>query len=291
MNERVDLERRPLLKVIGASPLAAATAGALTGTVGSLLNPGAAGAAGEPPAKGQLVWSDDFASLDPSRWRVAPDGWQDRYGDVVGWDPGLVSVDNSILRLRVQQRPDGWWGGLVHTRERAAWTYGYFEIRAKVPAGHGLWSALWMMPSANAYGYWPLSGEIDILEHLGRAEECGNGYTTLHYTSDGGNHGQTYCVAKATDWTTTWHTWGCQWNKASDGRVYMQFYADDQWYGSFDDSQWPPAPSGGGGSPFDQAFYFVLNLTVGGAWAQQPEQSADGKSLDIDSVNVYRLSA
>lgn len=171
----------------------------------------------------------------------------------------------------MQQRSDGWWGGLVHCRDKAAWTYGLFEIRDK-------------------FGYWLSSGEIDILEHLGRADEVGDGYSTLHYANPGGNHGQTFCVANTADWTTGFHVWACLWNRTSDGRIHLRFFVDGKMYGQFDDSQWPAAPGGGQGSPFDQAFYLIFNLAVGGAWAQALEASADGKSLDIDWVKVYRVS-
>lgn len=90
----LDFSRRSVLKAVAASPLAATAAGA----VGATLLPGSAFAIGPTvPVKCQLIWGDDFKSFDASRWKIAPDGWPDRYGDIVGWDPNLVSVNNSLL--------------------------------------------------------------------------------------------------------------------------------------------------------------------------------------------------
>src|SRR5690606_22044730 len=68
----------------------------------------------------------------------------------------------------------------LHTRGKAAWTYGRFEFKAKLPAGQGIWPAIWMMPvDSELYGGWPNSGEIDIMEYLGHEE--GTVHGTLHY--------------------------------------------------------------------------------------------------------------
>lgn len=53
------------------------------------------------------------------------------------------------------------------TRHLGDWLYGRFEIKAKLPGGRGTWPAIWMLPTDGAYGAWPNSGEIDIMEHVG----------------------------------------------------------------------------------------------------------------------------
>ena len=245
------------------------------------------GEANAAPPHGPLVWSDDFNSFNSTKWRKGPDGWSDRYGDIAQWDPNLVTVANSKLRLRVEKRGGLWVGGLIHARDRLAWTYGYFEICAKVPAGQGLWSALWMMPAANAYGYWPRSGEIDILEHLGRTGEVTNGYSTIHF-ANGRSPGQVYRVATGKNWSQDWHTWGRLWDKTPDGREYFRFYVDNVQYGAITEKEWPAVPGGPPGSPFDKAFYPIFNLAVGGPWAGSPSLSISGKYLEIDWIS--RLS-
>lgn len=275
------IDRRRMLKLTAASSLTAANVGLL----GSVLAPGEAHAA---PPHGRLVWADDFNRFDHRKWRKAPDGWNDRYGDIHAWDPKLVTVADSKLRLRVEKRGGRWYGGLVHSRDRAAWTYGYYAIRAKLPAGQGLWSALWLMPQANEYGYWPRSGEIDILEYLGRSGEVRNGYSTIHFGKPGGGHDQRYRAVSGRDWSIGWHTWGCLWDRNRHGREYFRFYVDGRHYGTIDEGDWPAVPGRERGSPFNRAFYLIMNLAVGGGWAGAPSNAIHGKALEIDWVRVYR---
>lgn len=266
-----------MLRLIGSAPVAAASVGALT----PMLSPTEASAA---IPHGPLVWSDDFNYFDTRKWKKGPDNWPDRYGTIAGWDPGLVTVGDSKLRLRVAKRNGAWYGGLVHGRGLAAFKYGYFEIRAKLPAGQGLWSALWMMPRDNAYGVWPNSGEIDILEYIGKPQEVTQGYTTLHFA----NGPAVSRAATGTNWSLAWHTWGCLWDRTSSGSEFLRFYVDGNPYGTITETQWPAVAGHQAGSPFDQAFYFVLNLTVGGIWAGSPSDAMNGRTLEIDWIRVYK---
>lgn len=236
----------------------------------------------------KLIWSDEFNYFDSSKWiKGSSQTWPDRYGTIKAWDPSLVSVGNGYLHLAVDQRSDGWYGGLVHGRNLEAWKYGYIEVRAELPAGQGLWSALWMMPRDNVYGYWPKSGEIDILEYLGTSRELTHGYSTVHYAANG-NHAQKYVAANGTDWSQGWHTWGMEWDQGSDGHVELTFYVDGKAFGTISDTEYARAVGGGQGSPFDQFFYPILNLTVGGAWAGEPTSAVDGAELLVDWVRVYQ---
>jgi beta-glucanase (GH16 family) len=64
------------------------------------------------------------------------------------------------------------------TKNKADWLYGRVEVKAKLPKGRGTWPAIWMLPTDNAYGGWPNSGEIDIMEHVGY--DLNNVHFTLH---------------------------------------------------------------------------------------------------------------
>jgi beta-glucanase (GH16 family) len=244
----------------------------------------------DPKLKAYILnWRDDFETFDASRWRRAPDGWTDRYGDVAVWDPGLVAVIDGRLRLGVEQRNGVWHAGLVHTQDRASWTYGYTEIRAKLPAGQGLWSALWMMPATNAYGYWPRSGEVDIVEYLGRSDEARSAYSTIHFDANGrGKADKRARTAAGSEWSGDWHTWGCQWDRSLDGETFFRFFVDGKPFGTIHESEWRGTPGGARGSPFNQPFHLILNLAVGGDWAGPADDRVSGQFLEIDWVKLYK---
>ena len=133
------------------------------------------------PAGHVLVWSDEFDQPglpDAAKW--AHDTERNR----LGWYNNELQYyaanrpENAQVRdgrLHVTARleslaslPD--WGGQRYTsarlltRGRADWTYGYFEVRAKMPCGRGTWPAIWLLGSG---GRWPEDGELDMVEQLG----------------------------------------------------------------------------------------------------------------------------
>ena len=105
-----------------------------------------------------------------------------------------------------------------------------------------------MMPVGNDYGYWPKSGEIDIVEYLGKPAEAGSVYSTLHFAADSaGTHSHKYRVARnnaeSGNWSGDWHTWGCLWQRRDEGADF-RFDVDGLEYGALTTSEWPPAPGG-----------------------------------------------
>jgi beta-glucanase (GH16 family) len=172
----------------------------------------AAPAAAEP-GPWKPVWADEFDGdrLDLSKWSHAVDcggGGNDERQCYVD-SPDIVSVAGGVLRLKTVKRKttglaNPWAGpvgpmktgdyasGKVLTKGKVSWRYGRIEARARVPGGQGVWPAIWMMPETDAYGGWPRSGEIDILEtvNLGApCDGCEGGrenrlFGTIHFAGD-----------------------------------------------------------------------------------------------------------
>ncbi len=177
----------------------------------------------------------------------------------------------------------------INTKKGATIKYGKIEVVAKMPKGDWLWPAVWMLPVKDTYGDWPASGEIDIVESRGNNfsyPEGGNNIvsSTLHWGPDPDNDGwwrnNNKRKALHAAWGDGWHTFGLEWSEK-----YLFTYVDSRllqvMYVKFDKPFWkrghfPPADSNGtnlidpcsqtarDSTPFDQEFYLILNVAVGG---------------------------
>ncbi|GIX20684.1 MAG: hypothetical protein KatS3mg120_2360 [Erythrobacter sp.] len=171
----------------GLARIAAGLGALLLG--GGAAAPPPSGAPADPLAAAgwELVWADEFEgdALDRSKWTPEVSCWGGGNGERQCYTdrPENIAVEGGLLLLKARKerfagpaRPPEIAGrdnptlvqshtsGKVRTIGLHAWRYGRIEARARVPAGQGTWPAIWMMPDNPAYGPWPRSGEIDILE-------------------------------------------------------------------------------------------------------------------------------
>ena len=247
-----------------------------------------------------LVWSDEFNAdrLDPEVWFFeSGDGSQ--YG-IPGWGNGerqWYLPDNARLedgKLKITARREtvgnfGFTSARINTRDRFAFKYGRIEASIKLPSGQGMWPAFWMLPQDSPYGEWPSSGEIDILEAVnldGFPGPGGDGggneiFGTLHY--GGGNLGRIIAsntYVPSTDVTEDFRTYALEWDENE-----IRWYFDGILYAveSFWQSDAAPYPA-----PFDQPFYILLNLAVGGNFPGAPDASTPSEAtMEVDWVRVY----
>ena len=189
--------------------------------------------------------------------------------------------------------------GRVNSKAGATITYGRVEVKASLPAGDWLWPAIWMLPVDNAYGPWPQSGEIDIMESRGNNYTYAQGgnnivSSALHWGPNPANDAWWRTNVKRnalhTTFAKTTHTFGLEWSEK-----YLFTYIDTRLlqvlYTNFDEPLFKrggfPLTSSNGTSlmdpwsstgreqtPFDQPFYLIMNVAVGGTngWFE------DGKS-------------
>ncbi|CAL1535494.1 unnamed protein product [Lymnaea stagnalis] len=159
--------------------------------------------------------------------------------------------------------------------------YGTVEIRAKIPRGDWLWPAIWMMPKTSHYGGWPRSGEIDIMESRGNAGDIGIGAvsSTLHWgpSPDQNRWSLTHGEKHAANWHNDFHTWRLEWTHDHiltfiDNQQIMSVVppAGGFWQrGGFGGNNlWA---SGSKMAPFDQDFYIMFNVAVGGTNGYFPD--------------------
>jgi len=255
-----------------------------------------------------LVWSDEFdgkgTNLDSNGVDLDKWGYQlgtgSQYG-LDGWGNNEqqyyraenIAVENGVLKITAQQEQvEGkpYTSGRLFTEPTFSQTYGKFEARMKLPAGEGLWPAFWMMPQDSVYGTWAASGEIDIMEARGRLlDEIGG---ALHYGGAWPNNkftAKTYHFPEGQD-ITDYHVYGLEWEPGElrwyvDGQLYQTINNWDSW-GEGQPAKYAfPAP-------FDQPFYLILNLAVGGNYdgGREPSESDLPAEMLVDYVRVYELT-
>ena len=267
----------------------------------------------------RLVWADEFegSQVDRDKWDFdLGNGFFD-YGKhhwVPGWGneelqcytdaPANVVVKDSTLTIRALKETlhgCGYSSARLKTRRRDGTPlfntlYGRVEIRARVPWGKGLWPALWMLPQDDAYGGWAASGEIDLMEivgdrphevlssiHFGSAYPARSLITHVHPLPGGSTvqdwhvyavewtPGEIRCFVDAVHTVSHKHWWSC--SKLLDGAGVAASRTADL-------NPWP--------APFDQPFYLLMNVAVGGNFPGLPDASTRFPAeLVVDCVRVY----
>lgn len=240
------------------------------------------------------VWKDEFngETLNRDDWNVElhDPGWVNEE-----WQAYVDSEENIYIRdgklvLKPVKSVDKegntvYTSGRVNTQNKHDFTYGIFEARVKVPKGKGYLPAFWLMSTdENVYGQWPRCGEVDIMEIHG--SETTTNYGTIHY---GEPHAQSQGIFKLSDgsFADEYHTFAVEWlpgkiNWYLDGKLY---HSESDWYSKTEGQGIITYPA-----PFDQPFYIILNLAVGGSWVGYPDETTDfeNQAYEIDYVKVYQ---
>lgn len=180
--------------------------------------------------------------------------------------------------------------GRINTMGKVTAKYGIFEARLKVPQGQGYLPAFWMMPNNESlYGQWPLCGEIDIMEVLGH--EINKVYSTLHFGQPH-TQKQVSSVLEKGDFANEFHTFSCEWNPNE-----FRYYVDGVFIGSI--TEWFTKKAGDTDpltfpAPYDQPYYIILNVAVGGDWPGYPDETTtfDEKAqMVVDYVRIYQKNS
>ncbi|HEY0274361.1 MAG TPA: glycoside hydrolase family 16 protein [Chitinophaga sp.] len=234
------------------------------------------------------VWSDEFDKdglPDATKWGydLGGSGWGNNELEDYTSSINNAYVKDGILHITARKEPSNgraYTSARMVTTNKGDWLYGRFEIKAKLPSGKGTWPAIWMLSTDWAYGDWPKSGEIDIMEHVGY--DPNNIHITAHtekyYFKINTQKTATKVIENA---MTEFHLYRLDWTPAA-----LRGYIDDQLVFTFKNE-------GGGYAvwPFDKRFHLLLNLAIGGDWggAQGVDDSIFPTTLQVDYVRVYKM--
>lgn len=242
----------------------------------------------------KLIWSDDFngppgAPPDPAKWHAVTGAYgagsheleyyTGRSSNVALDGAGhlvLTGVRETYRRHGVTRR---YTSARIETGGRFETMYGELEARIKLPEGYGLWPAFWALGSDYARVGWPGSGEIDMMEALGKDPFVY--YGSVHGPSRASPDGWTMTVAKRsrTSLAAGFHVYGVRW---SPGKVVFTF--DGVPYAT----RTPAALRPGERWVLDRPFYLLLDLAVGGEWPGNPDASTRFPArMVVDWVRVY----
>ncbi len=242
-----------------------------------------------------LVWFDDFngSKLDTKSWNYEfhEPGWVNN--ELQSYDDSAENTyvkDGYLVIQPIKKVSDdgtvSYTSGRVNTQGKHAFTYGRFEARLKVPSGQGYLPAFWMMPDDESfYGQWPKCGEIDIMEVLGHQTDTL--YGTLHFGEPHSQDQGTYTLSSG-NFSDEFHVFALEWDPG-EIRLYcdgIKYKTINDWYTKrpgFGEVTYP--------APFDQPFYMIFNVAVGGNWPGYPDATTpfdERAQMVVDYVKVYQ---
>ncbi len=241
----------------------------------------------------KLIWSDEFngSALDLKKWSYQTGDGCDQGVNNCGWGNNElesytqqnVQVSNGTLKIIAKEEKiqnSNYSSGRINTIYKGDIKYGRIEARMKLPIGRGIWPAFWMLPTNEAYGKWPQSGEIDIMESAGSepATVLGTIVFGLPYPNITASSAK-FTLAQG-DFSQDFHNYAIEWSENT-----IKWYIDGYLYSTKTISnvgtlRWP----------FDQQFYILLNLAVGGRFPSNPNSSTVFPQIfEIDYVRVYDM--
>lgn len=244
----------------------------------------------------QLVWADEFdgpagTGPDPENWGfdVGGEGWgnYELQYHTDSLDNAAHDGEGNMVITARQDNPDNlecWYGTCEYTSARLLTQgnfdhqYGRFEANIQIPTGQGVWPAFWMLGANFDDIGWPYSGEIDIMENVGH--EPGTVHGTIHGPgySAGDGIGESYEHPDGGEFTDNFHVYAIDWGPgfitwSVDGNDYLTLTPDD-----LDGEEWV----------FDQPFFMIMNIAVGGEWPGDPDETTEfPQEMKIDYVRVY----
>jgi beta-glucanase (GH16 family) len=226
-----------------------------------------------------LVWSDEFngPSINTAKWnyQTGPANVNSELEYYSNSATNAFIKDSCLVLRAIKENVGGrsYTSAKLQTVGKGDWLYGRFEVRAKLNNGQGMWPAIWMMPTDNAYGGWPSSGEMDIMELLGN--QPNKVYGTIHWNANGHQQSGSSFTLKSGTFADTFHVFAYEWEAGK-----MRWYIDDSLYFS-----------AAHGQPFDKRFYLILNVAVGGSWPGNPNASTPfPNDMVVDYARVYQKS-
>ncbi|MFP8490199.1 family 16 glycosylhydrolase [Gracilimonas sp. Q87] len=242
---------------------------------------------------GELIWSDEFSdngTPNSNNWTYdighGEWGWGNNEEQYYTDDPENVRVENGNLIITALKENGEWTSARIKTKGLKEFKYVTVKARAKLPEGIGTWPAIWMLGSDIDTEGWPESGEIDIMEHVGK--DPGIVHSSLHTPSSHGNTQNSDHIT-VPDYNSEFHVYELVWTPES-----MTFKVDGETFYIYS-----PSSKTAETWPFNNDFFIILNVAMGGNWGSDPQyETGDNRNgihpdlteanMIVDYVRVYK---
>lgn len=236
----------------------------------------------------EIIWCDDFnysGFPNSNRWtfEIQELGWVNEEKQHYVKELANCRVENGKLIIEAHYNPESekkYTSSRLKTQFKGDWLYGRIEVKAKLPRGQGTWPAIWLMPTHSKYGKWPNSGEIDIMEHVGF--DPGWIHASIHCKEYNWKV-RTQKTAKVYDPSVQdeFHLYFLNWDEngievGMDDEIYFRYSKPD----NYSPHNWP----------FNQDFYLILNIAIGGVWGgvKGIDDSIFPQRMVVEYVKVYQ---
>lgn len=236
-----------------------------------------------------LIWQDEFegTALNENNWNYkignGNDGWGNNELQFYREENTSIQDGHLVIEARNQNFSGfNYTSSRLTTEGKFTFTHGRVDIRAALPEGQGIWPALWMLGENITTVGWPRCGEIDIMELVGH--QPSTVHSTVHYANSAGSHIQsvtgTSNLSGGEKFSDEFHVFSLIWSQDR-----MEFYLDDN-------LQQVITRSSLGASnpyPFNEPFYFLFNIAVGGNWPGSPDATTQfPQHMFVDYIRVFQ---
>lgn len=226
------------------------------------------------------VWEDNFngTSLNTSDWsyEIGAGGWGNN--ELQFYKQENTTVKDGYLIISAKKEGEQYTSSRLITKGKREFKHGRIDIRAALPRGQGIWPALWMLGGNFSTVGWPACGEIDIMEMIGGSNREKTVHGTIHWDNNGtrAQFGGSKTIANGF-LGDEFHVYSIRWDDEA-----IIWYLDNVQYHVADIT---PAAL----SEFQQPFFFIFNIAVGGNWPGNPNASTSfPQHMIVDYVRVFQ---
>jgi len=234
-----------------------------------------------------LVWADEFNGnqIDLNNWthEIGNSGWGNNELQYYtsSSDNSYVSDGNLIIEAKEESiSGSSYSSARMITAGKQEFIYGRIDVRAKLPEGQGIWPAIWMLGADIFTNGWPACGEIDIMELVGHEPNRIHG--TAHWGNQGNPstyQGNGFTLSGGSKYSDEFNVFSIIWENDN-----IKWLMNDQEFFSISSANVTNTAY-----PFNDNFFFILNIAVGGNWPGSPDGSTVfPQKMYIDYVRVFQ---